>query len=291
MQARSSPAAFVALLLLARPAASQTKLEAIPDPIKLPAAEVPYVHPLWRAVDTPPKLLEVPKATDLETTVSLFLTVKVDTKGNVLDAVGVEPPLKGLTAPLQFLIPKWRFTPAKKEGRPVVTWASMSFDLLISMEKGVFPVLKFLPVEKEEPLQAPIREFSGEAWLKRFPKAISPPDAGALSVEEVDFLPNPEKTKWSWDATRLRSRVSALVLVPSSGAVSRIVPTGPGYEPFITTWLRSMVAKWKIAPAVAKGKPVDCWMTLEGSVEYTVDTAKDKGRRTLQKNLRATPVD
>ena len=261
-------------------------IEAIPDAWRLPPAELPAVNPLFRPVDTPPRIATPVPAPPLETRTTLFIAVKLGENGRASDAVAVEPPLRALSAPIPALVPKWRFDPAQKGGRPVATWATWSLELAMELENAVWSSFELKPVGKDDPLPKVVREFSGDAWLARFPKEITPPEPGVVSVEEVDVLPVPDSTKWSVDAARLRVHVTALLEIAESGAVARIVPTGEFDEPLLAAWLRKMVGGWKLTPAAAGGKPVACWASLDATLDYTLSTAKKKGEKSVKKNLR-----
>lgn len=262
-------------------------IEAIPDASRLTPAELPYVHPLFRPLDQPARVLERPPLEDLETRVWLYVTVKIGENGRVTDGAAVEPPLKGLSAPLPTLFPRWRFTPALKGGKPVATWGSYAVELNVELEKGVFTAFDLVPVGKDDPLPRVVPEASGEDWVLAYPKEISPADPGAVSVETCDTFPMPDSNKWSFDAARTRSRLTGLVLVSESGQVARILPTGETNESLALTWLRKNAAAWNVAPATAGGKPVPSWMSLDATIDYTIDSAKKKAERTLKKNLRA----
>jgi hypothetical protein len=264
-------------------------IEAIPDPARLTPAELPYVHPLWRPLDAPPKLLEHGPLEDLETRVWIFSTVKLAENGRVTEGVPVEPPLKALVTPLPLLYPRWKLTPAKKAGKPVVTWATYGAELNVSLEKGIFAAFELVPVGKEDPLPRVVTEHPGEEWMSIYPKEPSPAEPGVVSVEECDTLPMPDSNKWSFDAVRTRSRITALVEISDAGKVTRILPTGDSAEPLILAWLRKNAAAWTLTPATAGGKAVASWMVLDAALDYTVDSAKKKAERSVRKNLRGLP--
>jgi hypothetical protein len=303
MVRRGGPAVSILLLsaLAAVPAAAQqpeekpretpkeTPLEALADPARIAPAAVAYVHPLFRPLDQPPRIVERPAPVDIEGRALLVLAVRVTEEGKVLDIEAIEPPLRGLTSSLPTLIPRWTFEPAKKDGRGVGTWASYGVDLNLELEKGVWAAFSLGPVERDEPLAVVPREQQGEEWMNRYPKEISPKNSTVVSIEEVDFLPVPKKTSWKYESSRLRSRVTALVQVSAQGTVQRVVPTGPSPEPFLLTWVRKLAAGWKIDPAQAQGKPVGCWMTLDATLEYEIGTAKETAKRMFRKNLRGAP--
>jgi hypothetical protein len=261
-------------------------VEALPDPVRVTPAEVAYVHPLFRALDEAPKLAERTNPQDLDTRQPLVLSVHLLETGRVSEAVPIEPPLRGLAAPLAAVVPRWRFTPAKKGGQPVPTWATYSIELAISLEKGIFTAFTLEALRKDDPLLPTVRETSGDAWMTRYPHDIEPKDPVAVSVEDVEVLPSPEKTPWSFDAARVRARTTALVEVSEQGAVTRFLPTGET-EPLLGIWLRQFASKWRFTPALSGGRPVTCWMALDATLDYTIDSAKKKSERVVKKNLRA----
>ena len=263
-------------------------VEAIPDPVRLSPAEVAYAHPFFAALEEPPKVLERPNPVDLEARVPLVLAAHVLDTGKVPELAAVEPPLKALLTPLPALAPRWRYAVPRKGGKPVATWATQVLDLQVSLEKPVFTAFQLEPIKKDDPLPKVFRENAGEEWMARYPAEIDPKEPDAVSVEELDAPPAAEKTPWSFDATRQRARLTALVEVSALGAVSRILPTGDS-EPLLVRWLRESATKWKLAPGKAGGRGVASWMSLDATLDYTVDSAKKKGEKSVRKNLRATP--
>lgn len=261
-------------------------VEALPDAARLTPAEVNYVHPLFRALDEAPKLAQRANPPDLEIRQPLVFTVHLLETGRVTEAVPVEPPLKALAAPISALVPRWRFTPAKKGGRPSATWMTYGLELALSLEKAVFTGFTLEALRKDDPLVATVPPAAGDAWMSRYPREIDPKDPAAVSIEDVDVLPSPERTPWSFDAARARARTTALVEVSEQGAVTRFLPTGET-EPLLGLWLKQLASTWRLTPARAGGRPVSCWMTVDATLEYTIDSAKKKSERVVKKNLRA----
>lgn len=287
--ALGAPALALAQAPPAATPAPALRIEAIPDPAKIPLAEVAYVHPLWHPLDAPPKILDRPNPHDLTARATLFTTLRLDETGKVIEGQAVQPPLAALSETTNALIPKWRFQAAKRGGGVVATWATYGIELEIALEKGVYSAFSLLPVAKDEPLAAIVKESVGDSWITRYPREIVPKDPAAVSIEDVDVLPVPEKTRWSFSTVRTHARITALVEVSSVGAVRRIVPTGT-YEPLLLSWVRQNAATWKLTPAAAPGgKPVDSWMVLDATLDYTIDDAREKGKRSVKKNLRGAP--
>lgn len=281
-------AALAASGVLSAQTAALKPVEALPDPVRPALAEVAYAHPLFLALEEPPKVLERPNPVDLETRVALVVAARVLDTGKVSELALVEPPLKALATPLPALAPRWRYAIPRKGGKPSVTWATQVLELNVSLEKPVFTAFQFEPLKKDDPLAKVFRENTGDEWMARYPAGIDPKDAEAVSVEELDALPAAEKTPWSFDATRQRGRITALVEIAATGAVSRVLATGDA-EPLLVRWVRESAVKWKLSPGKAGGRPVASWMTLDATLDYTIDSAKKKGERSVKKNLRALP--
>ncbi len=252
-------------------------------------AEVPYLHPLYRAVEQPPKLQIPGQPGDFESRTTLFLTMRVEETGKVSDVQAIEPPVKGFEPTATYLMPRWAFEPGKKEGRPVRTWATVAFDLDVEIEKGTFATFTLRPLEKTDPLQPPVKESSNEDWMARYPREIGPKDASAVSVEDVDIMPSAKKLTWKYEANKLRSRFTALLQISNTGAVQRVVPVGKSNESLILHWMRAVTSKWSLSPGLSQGQPVECWMYFDTALEYDLVKAKERGQRLIQKNLRGTP--
>ena len=264
-------------------------LEAIPDPPGLAPVSVVYVNPLFQGFETPPHVLEIPQAQGYRGKAIFYFALSLEEAGKVLDVEVIDPPLKGMAPAATSLARTWTFEPAKKEGKPVRTWASFGLDLSIDLENPVFTSFSLLPVGKDDPIPALVKEYPGETGILRFPK--SPPDAdGTLSIEEVDFLPTARKVPWKFEPIRLKSRVTALLEVSEKGTVDRVIPTGSTSEPFTVNWIRQQAAKWKIAPAYSRGAPQRSWMSLDVGAEYDVGRAKELAKRFLKKNLKGAPA-
>ena len=77
-------AALAASGVLSAQTAALKPVEALPDPVRPVLAEVAYAHPLFLALEEPPKVLERPNPVDLETRVPLVLVAR-DAGARVLD--------------------------------------------------------------------------------------------------------------------------------------------------------------------------------------------------------------
>jgi len=283
----SLPALFLAPALLGQ---VPVPLETIPDPARVAPAEVPFVNPLWQELEAaaapkgPPPRLE-----DLEVSGALVIGVRIDETGKVSEAVVPEPPVRALGAAVQAQAPRWVFKPAMKDGQPARCWGTYGVDVQVDLEDGVWTTFRLVPVGKDDPLPALAKELAGESWMTRYPSAVTPAEPGVYSVEEVDFLPMPEKVPLKIESTPLKSRVLALVEVSGLGAVKRVVPVG-SYEPFVLRWVRENAKGWALTAARKGGSPVSSWLALDATIEYSLDSVKERNKRSIKKNVRGAPL-
>ncbi|MHB8798899.1 MAG: hypothetical protein ACYDBY_10600 [Thermoanaerobaculia bacterium] len=277
-------------LLLAPVLSAQAPLETIPDPARLPAAEVPFVNPLWQPLDAPaaPKG-PPPPLKDLEVTSPLVVGVKLDESGTVSDAVVPEPPLRALAAAVLAQAPRWTFKPATKDGVPVRCWGTYGVDVEVELEDATWHSFALVPVGKDDPLPELSKERPGESWMSRYPAAVTPAEPGVFSAEEVDFLPMPAKVPLKLERVRLKSRLFALVEVSGLGSVKRVVPVG-AFEPMVLRWVRESAKEWTLAAARKGGSPVSSWLALDTTIEYSLGSVKERGKRSIKKNVRGEPA-
>lgn len=281
------PALLPAPPLLAQ---APAPLETVPDPARVPPAEVPFVNPLWQPVDTPaaPKGAP-PRLEKFRGSAALIVAARIDEAGKVSAAVAPEPPIRALGAAVGVQAPRWTFQPAKKDGQAVPCWGTYGVDVEVQLEDGRWSAFRLAPVGKDDPLPELVTELPGDSWVSRYPSEVAPPEPGVYSVEEVDFLPMPEKVPLKFDSTPLKARVQALVEVSALGSVKRVVPVG-AFEPFILQWVRENAKGWAIAPATNGGAPVSSWLALDASIDYTLDWVKERGKRSIRKNVRGAPL-
>jgi len=281
------PALLLAPALLAQ---APRPLETVPDPARIPPAEVSFVNPLWQDLEAPAALKgPPPKLKDLDAASALIVGVRIDETGKVSQSVTPEPPLRAIGAAVQAQAPRWLFKPAKKDGQPVRCWGTYGVDVEVELEDAVWSAFRLVPIGKDDPLPVPGKELPGDTWIARYPAAVAPPEPGVLSVEEVDFLPMPDKVPLKFESTPLKSRVLALVEVTGLGSVKRVVPVEP-YEPLILRWVRENAKGWVLTAARKGGAPVTSWLALDATIEYSLGSVKERAKRSIKKNLRGEPL-
>ena len=265
-------------------------LETVPDPARIPPAEVPFVNPLWQELEAPAALKgPVPKLKDLDAASTLIVSVRIDETGRVSEAIAPEPPIRALGAAAQAQAPRWLFKPAKKDGQPVRCWGTYGVDVEVELEDAVWSAFNLVPIGKDDPLPALGKELPGDTWISRYPPALAPPEPGVFSVEDVDFLPMPDKVPLKLESTPLKSRALALVEVSGLGTVKRVVPVG-SYEPLILRWIRESAKGWILTAAKKGGAPVSSWLLLDTTIEYSLGSVKERGKRSIKKNVRGVPL-
>ena len=73
------------------------------------------------------------------------------------------------------------------------------------------------------------------------------------------------------------------------GSVKRVVPVGP-YEPLILRWIRESAKGWILTAAKKGGAPVSSWLALDATIEYSLGSVKERGKRSIKKNIRGVPL-
>ena len=295
---RTAPPLVAALLSLAAlgaagqapPAAdARPPFETIPDPVSFPPAEVAWVNPLAVAADVPAKVVERPSLPDFESGDTVLVAVRLEETGRVVDAVAVEPPLRAFGPLVAQLSPRWTFQPARKDGQAVKTWATLGIDLTVEVEDALLSSFALVPVGRSDPAPVIGSDAPAEQRIARYPREPEPKEPGVVSVEAVDFLPMPDRAPWKAESAKLRSRLTALVEVSAQGQVRRLVPLGTENEAFVVRWFRRAAQGWRLSPALAGGAPVGSFCVLDATVDYTLGSAKETGRRSIRKNLRGAP--
>lgn len=286
--------AFVSLAALALApvlrAQAPAPLETIPDPARVAPAEVPFVNPLFQELEAPAALKgPPPKLEKFRGSAALIVAVRIDEEGKVSEGAVPEPPLRALGAAVQAQAPRWTFQPAKKDGQPVRCWGTYGVDVEVELEDAIWASFQLTPVGREDPLPVLPRELPGDTWVRRYPSAVTPPEPGVHSVEEVDFLPMPSKVPLKIESTLLKSRLLALVEVSGLGSVKRVVPVG-SYEPLVLEWVRQSAKTWALTAARKGGAPVASWLVLDATIQYELDSVKERGKRSIRKNVRGIPA-
>jgi hypothetical protein len=269
---------------------SELVIESIPETRLLDPAAIAAVHPLYRQFEKPPRLLESQSPQEFRGKAVLYFAIRLDESGKVQEVEIVDPPLLALVPSATEAARLWTFEPARKAGKPVRTWATFALDLAVDLEKPTFSSFSLSPIGKDDPIPEVVKEYPGETGLLRFPSALEATEGGLVSIEEVDALPTAKKSSWRFEPIRLKSRLSAVLQISSTGSVERVIPTGSTSEPFILAWVRSQASRWKIQPAFDGGVPQRSHMTLEFVAEYEITRAKDSAKRLLKKNLKGSPT-
>ena len=88
------------------------------------------------------------------------------------------------------LVPRWRFTPAKKGGQPVPTWMTYGGELAVSLEKAVFTAFTLEPIRKDDPLVATVPDTTGDASSVAVtpPQPMTYPSEGLTSFSTSTFV-------------------------------------------------------------------------------------------------------
>ncbi len=194
----------------------------------------------------------------------------VDPAGQVLGSRRVRDPIPSLTADTKKSFERWSFDPARKNGQPVPTWASVRLDLQVDVRTPKIEQLSLTPITPSTPIPVPLDWGSDQAWYDGI-RATGPAD-GSVAVEQADTLAVPKKTKWEADSYKGPFSVRLWVKVNAAGHVERAIPIQAS-DPVLIPYFRKQIAGWQLRPAHANSQAVDSWgeLAIAGQIGYAVE--------------------
>jgi hypothetical protein len=232
--------------------------------------KLPTDNPYGRFTDAPAAI--PPKLTFADATLSagFFVSMHVDPTGRVLSARRERDPIPSLAAESLKSFSRWVFSPGRRGGSPVDTWAAYRIDLEVSIRSPKVLQTGFTPVAPTAPLPKPFEWPTDASWLESR-KAAAPAD-GSIPIDQVDTTPIPQKTPWSADSYKGPFTVKYWVRVGKAGRIEKAIPLEVS-DPVLLPYLRQSMSAWVIRPAQSGGAPVDSWneLTLGGQVSYSDD--------------------
>ncbi|HEY6147510.1 MAG TPA: hypothetical protein VIZ69_07415, partial [Thermoanaerobaculia bacterium] len=220
--------------------------------------------------ESPAALPAKPPFTEATLVVPLYAALRVDRTGKVSQARRVRDPIPSLSAESKRSFERWSFDPAKKDGQPVDSWATVRVDLQVEVRPPRNEQLALNPITPSTPLPAPM-DWGGDAeWYDSAPSA--PPTDGAVPVEQADILATPKKTKWDADSYKGPFSCRFWVKVAASGRVEKSIPIQVS-DPILIAYVRRQIAGWAFKPARIAGQTADSWneLVLSGQIAYSIE--------------------
>jgi hypothetical protein len=244
-------------------------LRIVPTPF-VPVEKLPAENPYGSSPGTPAALPAKLAFSDSESPAAFFVSVRVDPTGHPLTVRRERDPIPSLAADSLKSIARWVFTPARRDGKPVETWAGYRLDLHTEVRPPKALQMNLTPVTPSTPLPVPFPWPDDAAWLNG--RKAAPPADGGVPIDQVDVAPVPQKTPWSADSYKGPFSVKFWVKVDRTGRITRAIPLEVS-DPLLLAYFRRAMAAWILQPAQTGGKPVESWnaLALSGQISYSDD--------------------
>jgi hypothetical protein len=260
----------------AAPAAPAGPPSAGAAPLRLsdqPATRVdrlPADNPFGLEAESPAALPAKPAFTEQVVESSLFAVVHVDKAGHVTGSDRVRDPIPSLAADSKKSFDRWSFDPARKDGQPVETWASVRVEMTVTVRPPKIEQIALKPVLPSSPIPAPLEWNADQAWYDAAP-AGRPPD-GSVAIEQADTIAVPKKTKWVADSYMGPFSIRMWVKIDAAGHAARTIPIQAS-DPLLIAYFRKQLSAWQLKPATVKGQPAESWaeLAMSGTIAWSAE--------------------
>ncbi len=231
---------------------------------------LPADNPFGRAVDVPAALPQKLAFADVTAPAAFFVTVHVDPTGRPSNIRRDHDPIPSLAADSLKSISRWTFSPARRGGQPVETWAPYRVDLSVEIRSPKITQMGLTPVAPSTPLPKSFDWPADADWLES--RHVPAPQDGTVPIDQVDTAPIPQKTPWSADSYKGPFSAKYWVKVDTSGRITRAIPIEVS-DPVLLAYFRRSMNSWALRPAQAGGAAVESWneLTLGGTISYSDD--------------------
>jgi hypothetical protein len=260
----------------ATPAPAPAAAPAFGAPLKITetgailVAHLPADNPFGAAVDVPAAPPAKPVVPKLTVTDEMYVSIRVDAKGKATAFKRVRDPIPSVAADSLKSLSRWAFDPPKRGGVPVDTWTSMRLDLSLEIDPMKIEQIAMTPVTRETPIATPMEWPASAAWFEAV--SATPPNDGAVALEQLDLPPMPKKYPWSADSLKRPLTAKLWVHVTSAGKLDKIVPIQVT-DPFVIAYLKKGLSLWTFRPARTGTANVDSWseLALSGNVDCSIE--------------------
>jgi len=253
----------------AAPSAGTAPLRLTDAPV-MRVDRLPADNPFGVAAETPAALPLKPAFTEQVVESSLFAAVHVDKTGHVTASERVRDPIPSLAADSKKSFERWSFEPAKKDGRPVETWASVRVEMTATVRPPKVEQIALKPVLPSSPIPAPLEWAPDQAWYDAAPAGRAPD--GSVAIEQADTIAVPKKTRWDADSYKGPFSIRMWINVDAAGHAGRMIPVQAS-DPILISYFRKQVSAWTLKPATVKGQPVESWgeLSVSGTIAWSAE--------------------
>jgi hypothetical protein len=240
------------------------------DSPSLTISRLPDDNPFGAAVESAAAFPAKPVFTELAMTAPLYAALRVDRTGKVLEHRRARDPIPSLSADEKKSFDRWTFDPARRNGQPVETWASVRLDLSAEIRPPKVEQYTLTPVTPTTPIPKPLEWPADDVWYQSFRSA--PLADNVISVEQVDTLPTPKKTRWDADSYKGPFSCRFWAKVSAAGKIERAVALQVS-DPILIGYMRQQMSTWQLKPARIAGQNADSWneLVLIGQISYSTE--------------------
>lgn len=177
---------------------------------------------------------------------------------------------------------RWVFTPARKTGQVVSTWASIVLKFSSKYKWNII-TKSFLPIEKHEKAPVFIKynlrkdEIPEELINKIFPDVYN--------IKDVDDLPTLKKWDFNFEDFNGKELIKGILHISKEGKVLGFRATQIHTPALIPYLEKEFKEKTIFKPGILKGNPVDSFLRVEINANYTLLEPKLLFSKTLKVNL------
>ncbi|HYK41750.1 MAG TPA: hypothetical protein VE007_05115 [Thermoanaerobaculia bacterium] len=231
---------------------------------------LPAENPFGIAAETPAALPLKPAFTEQTVDSSLFAAVRVDKTGHVTASERVRDPIPSLAADSKKSFERWSFEPARKDGRPVDSWASVRVEMTATVRPPKVEQIALKPVLPSSPIPAPLEWAPDQAWYDSAPAGRAPD--GTVAIEQADTMAVPKKTKWDADSYKGPFSIRMWIHIDAAGHAGRMIPIQAS-DPILISYFRKQISTWTLKPATVKGQPVESWaeLSMSGTIGWSAE--------------------
>lgn len=253
--------------------------------IPLPEIEImkiPDETPFYKPLDSPPKISKENLSSTILIEGEVTLSVLIDPTGKPKKAKIYQSDFPQFSNQILKDFAVWSFTPPKKSGQVVNTWASLNLRFK-SKYKWDIITMSFLPVEKGE--KTP--EFIRYGFIKeKVPvELIDKKFTDAYNIKEIDELPSLKKWDFNFQDFEGKETIKGILWVSKEGKVLGFQATQiqtPALIPFLE---ESFKKELIFNVPTYQGKPTDAFLKVEINARYTLTEPKLLFSKNIKVNL------
>lgn len=253
--------------------------------IPLPEIEIMKIMdetPFYKPLDLPPKISKEDLSSTIQIEGEVTLSVLIDPSGKPKKAKIYQSDFPQFSNQILKDFAVWSFTPPRKSGQVVNTWASLNLRFK-SKYKWDIITMSFLPVEKGE--KCP--DFIKYGFIKESvpEELIEKKFSDAYNIKEIDDLPSLKKWDFNFQDYQGKETIKGILWVSKEGKVLGFQATQiqtPGLIPYLENIFKMEL---QFTPPTYKGIPTDAFLKVEINATYSLTEPKLLFSKNIKVNL------